>query len=465
MGLQALVIAMLTVIGGDTLFNHSSAKLHLREVDEVSRGSRASVPKTGCTSPSSVTERMKVSGRRICAWRMVWIGLPAALLLFLLTPRTMAEDPSRGQQQFLDSGAPSSEDLNRAISLAAAYLEHACGPDGKFVYRVNVNSGLRSNSYNIVRHAGAMYALAMLNRSYPNKDVVDALVRAASFLRTNYIGPGVRSDQFVVWASPTARSSTADLGATGLALVALVAVEQARPDTVPLGELQGLGHFLLFLQRPDGSFVNKYRMEGGPVEDFESLYYPGEASLGLLCLYELDHSTIWLNAAARALSYLARSRVGLADVPPDHWALIATEKFLPYYGLSSSPASQQGLIYHAEQICRSLIKDQVRNPVAAAFGAFNSTGQTAPTATRMEGLLAALEFLPDKELRTQIENSVNQGIAFLLRAQFLDGQYTGGMPQAVAPLTPGSYEIRVDYVQHALCAWLRYSLVHRGMGP
>jgi hypothetical protein len=104
-----------------------------------------------------------------------------------------------------------------------------------------------------------------------------------------------------------------------------------------------------------------------------------------------------------------------------------------------------------------LMKDQLRNTVNQVLdGSFDPTGRTAPTATRMEGLLAALEFLPDGSLRTQVKETVNHGIAFLLRVQIRDGLYEGGMPGASIPKDPGTTNIRIDFVQHALCAWLRY---------
>jgi len=352
---------------------------------------------------------------------------------------------------------PSHAEVDRAITLAASYLERACGPDGRFVYRISISSGQQSHSYNIVRHAGAIYALAMLQRSKPDQKAVDAMLRAAFFMRQNYIGTGVRPDQLVVWSKPLPQPSAADLGATGLGLVALTGVNATKPNSVPLEQLQEMGHFLLFLQRNDGSFVSKYRAESGPDEDFESLYYPGEAALGLIDLYETDHSPVWLNAAAKALSYLARSRAKLTDVPPDHWALIATAKLLPYYSQSASSASREELIHHASQICQSLMKDQLRNPANQALdGSFDPTGRTAPTATRMEGLLAALEFLPNGNLRTEVKSTIDHGIAFLLHAQIRDGLYAGGMPGADIPTETGSADIRIDFVQHALCAWLRY---------
>lgn len=356
--------------------------------------------------------------------------------------------------------APSLDEVSRAIELATDYLERACGPDGKFAYKIDIGTGRQSSSYDIIRHEGAIYALAMANRSRPDPKVVEAMVRAAGFLRQNYIGSGVRPEQLVVWSKPLTESRErqyAELGGAGLGLVALTAARQVDPKSVPLKDLQALGRFVLFLQRDDGSFVHKYLAGGRPVTNWNSLYYPGEAALGLTALYEADHAREWLTAAGKALSYLARSRIGASSVPADHWALIATAKLLPYCDSNSCGASREELVHHAIQICNSILRDQFRGSAAVGLdGAFDATGRTAPAATRLEGLLAALEFLPKGELHYKIEVAVDHGVSFLVRAQITSAPGEGGLPGAIVTRARDASEIRIDYVQHALCVWLRY---------
>jgi hypothetical protein len=363
---------------------------------------------------------------------------------------------------------PSPAQVSHAIELAAGYLERACGPDGKFVYKVDIGSGKESSSYDIVRHAGAMYALAMVNRAHPDPEAAAALLRAAKFLRQNYIGPGVRPGQLVVWSQPLVETSRdphsksreryAELGGTGLGLVALAAAREVDPNSVPLEDLQALGRFALFLQRDDGSFVHKYSERSGPVSNWEILYYPGEAALGFIALYEADHSPQWLGAAGKALAYLAKTRVGLSRVPADHWALIATAKLFPYCADSGCVVSREDLVRHANQVCESILRDQFKGAAAVGLdGAFDPTGRTAPAATRLEGLLAALEFLPKGELRDKIEAATSRGVTFLMRTQVVSGPEAGGMPGSALTRVLDSSQIRIDYVQHALCAWLRYS--------
>ena len=94
-------------------------------------------------------------------------------------------------------------------------------------------------------------------------------------------------------------------------------------------------------------------------------------------------------------------------------------------------------------------------------------GRTTPAATRLEGLLAALTFIPEKhELYPRIERAVHAGMSFLLNSQVKQGEFAGAVPFAVAKVKPGSpaadefnrraTEIRVDYVQHALSAMVQY---------
>ncbi len=388
------------------------------------------------------------------------LAVVTAFLFFLLFTRQMAgsQAPTSNDRQ-----APSKADVSHAIELATDYLERACGPDGKFAYRVEIGSGRVAASYDIIRHEGAMYALAMANRAHPDPKARQTLIRAAKYLRQNYLGPGARPDQLVVWSKPLAEDPDhqfADLGGAGLGLVALAAERQIDPNSVSLEDLQALGRFVLFLQKDDGSFTSKYSKTNGPVPHWESLYYPGEAALGLIALYEADHSQQWLLAAAKGLSYLARSRAGLSTVPADHWALIATARLMPYADQVQSVVTREELLRHAAQVCNSILREQFHSGSATALdGAFDPEGRTAPAATRLEALLAALEFLSSGELHDRISSAVDRGVAFLLRAQIASGPHAGGMLGAVVNRAWDSGEVRIDYVQHALCVWVHFEEV------
>jgi hypothetical protein len=197
--------------------------------------------------------------------------------------------------------------LKEAIHLSANYLINRCNDNGKFLYRINLNTNIRPKpKYNLLRHAGTIYALTTYDQHYPGKITQNALDRAVGFLKESSIAPlSTRKDLLAVWSHPEITGSNkpvqAKLGGTGIGLLALLSVEKRRPGTTPVEYLRKMGNFLLFMQKTDGSFFSKYIPgKGGKDDSWISLYYPGEAALGLLMLYEKDPSVAWLQAAATA---------------------------------------------------------------------------------------------------------------------------------------------------------------------
>jgi hypothetical protein len=365
--------------------------------------------------------------------------------------------------------------LVAAIDASARYLVTRCGENGRFTYRVNTDPGVAVKPrYNMVRHAGTMYALAMHYRFRPDDETRRAILRSARFLTGNTVAPlPERPDLLAVWSLPVITNRDdpclAKLGASGLGLVALSRAEQINPGTTPRSVLRGLGKFILFMQKEDGSFYFKYFRDTRRKGDaWTSLYYPGEAALGLVMLHRLDPSSEWLEAAVLALTYLARLRRGKGTVEADHWALLATAAALPTCRRAGVDCDRDLLVRHAVQICESILA--TRNAPAGTGpdrGCFTPDGRTCPTAIRLEGLQAALAFLPGEQadLRRQAAVAVEEGLQFLLRARIPAGKYAGGMPRAIRrlpsdhPARSSSFnrratEIRIDYVQHALSAMI-----------
>jgi len=373
--------------------------------------------------------------------------------------------------------------LDKSIDLSASYLVDKCDSQGKFIYRINLDPTVEVKpKYNILRHAGAVYALAMYagQSNYKNvrdKNVRDALERSARFLIEKTIRPVPgKNDILAIW-SPAKMcgrkgNDTAKLGGTGLGLVALIEAEKIIPGIISKEDLGRLGRFLLYMQKNDGSFYSKYIQEkGGRDDSWTSLYYPGEAALGLLMLYEKDPSPEWLQGAADAMSYLSRIRYNKIIVEADHWALIATAKLLKMYDHSRQPVPKETIVQHGVKICRSMLTGVPKyHEESPEYGALTESGFTTQTAIRLEGLLSAISFLPESEKHFKIQavSAVQQGLVFLLRSQIKEGRHAGGIPRVAQALTfknikeDGSnkdreYEIRIDYVQHAMCAMMQYS--------
>ncbi|MDM8522231.1 hypothetical protein QUF80_02570 [Desulfococcaceae bacterium HSG8] len=375
----------------------------------------------------------------------------------------------------VDTTSPQIDAVKSAISRSAGYLADNTEKNGMFKYRINMDPATEvKERYNILRHAGTIYAMCMYYQLYPDVNLQSAIERAGRYLRDEAIHPiPGRDDMLAVWSEPEVNRSgkplQAKLGGTGLGLVALLSLENIRPGFTPLSDLQSLGRFIVYMQKEDGRFYSKFiPSKGGRWDKWQSLYYPGEAALGLLMLYEKDASDVWIESAAKALAYMARSRKNRTDIPADHWALLATKKMLSLENKDELPVSRNLLISHAVRICDTILQSQIVNPERPEYdGGFSKDGRTTPTATRLEGLQAALSFLPpNHKVRKWIESSVTLGIAFLLRAQIIEGEFVGAFPRAVGKISKNipnadkfnrrSTEVRIDYVQHALSAMIQY---------
>ena len=209
------------------------------------------------------------------------------------------------------------------------------------------------------------------SNSISSEVILETIQRGIGYLRDNALlrppGNGKNNDKnellLAAWEredinDPHSTPTTAKLGGAGLALIALGNLHQIDDGSKSVSleqELRPLGAFIESLQNTeDGSFTCKYHWTTGPDDSWQSLYYPGEAALGLVTLAEIEsqeseaiesepHTSNhnnnnkkkkqqrWMTIASQTLLYLERYRrdTDLEEIEPDHWALLATAKLLP----------------------------------------------------------------------------------------------------------------------------------------
>ncbi|MFN3496188.1 MAG: hypothetical protein ACK40L_16945, partial [Hydrogenophaga sp.] len=170
----------------------------------------------------------------------------------------------------------------------------------------------------------------------PTPDQIVSIERSLTFLRRCCMAAadegGETEARLAVWSPPalvggSRHYAVAKLGGAGLTLAALAQWRRVRPAAVELAEMQALARHIVSQQRADGGFQSLFAHRSGQHDpQWESLYYPGEAALGLILLHEHDQAGGWLVPAVDALRHLARQREGMLAPPPDHWALMSTAR-------------------------------------------------------------------------------------------------------------------------------------------
>lgn len=417
-------------------------------------------------------------GPRVSIWRYL-LPLWALGLTGLTAAASAPVPPSPSTHPVLTEAA-----LVARTQGAAAFLHQQIGADGAFTYRLDARTAAPvPGRYNLLRHAGALLALADYHRVHPPTPPQAAAIDAGwGFVLRCCLAPaGEDASALAVWSPPELtggrrRAAVAKLGASGLTLAGLARWRLVQPAAVPLETLQALGRFIVSQQGDDGRFQSLHGLAADDVDrDWVSLYYPGEAILGLVLLFEQDPDPRWLAAAIDGLRHLARSREQMAHPPPDHWALMATAEVWRLPPAALSAALPPGFAWsdgaagttvapllrqHAIGIARSMLAGQIGPPAEACLqGGFNTEGRTTPSATRLEGLLALalVGVVPPRAL--DLRPGIEAGMAFLLAAQHLDGPVRHAFSRvssACARTAARSHEVRIDYVQHALSALLMY---------
>lgn len=359
--------------------------------------------------------------------------------------------------------------FEREIHLAAEYIAKNTDLEGRLAYERHFTVRMDPVRYNVLRHAGTLYAVRLYGEEYPEAQTLHAVRRRlAEYLMTHYLRE-IGGGMYTIASKPQEESlpePQAKLGACGLALIGLS--DLAAEGNADLKVLRGLGEFILFMQKKDGSFHSKYLYSTQEIDPkFHSLYYPGEAALGLLCLHDADPQEKWLLGAKRALLYLADLRKAQDPVREfDHWAMLATEKLLAKPENSVTPEEKARLTFHARQMAEMVLPTQVKNPGSLADGSLGGNIRPCSNGTKMEGLAAIWQILheEDPEFADEILNALERLGKFLANAQIQEGPLRGGIPASAdwrkKRKKPSRKEIvRIDNVQHIMSGWINYQKI------
>lgn len=390
--------------------------------------------------------------------------------------------------------------LDAFIDHATSYLvrtSHTKEQDphhpGAFTYQAYLGEELQlhgfdehpKRNYNLLRHNGAIYALALAYERKQSEHVKEAMLRGIEYLKGE-VGPvpdlngSVVPNLLAPWELVTFGDTRpnphkrAKLGGAGLGLIALCNVERLVPGTTDLDYMRQIGNFIQHLQGHNGAFASRYSSKTGKDKSWTSLYYPGEAALGLVYLYEIetdeDYKRKWLSVATDTLLYLERLRRNqpVQRVEADHWALLASARLLPKLEKNSV---EYWLVYnHAIKVIHSMLVEVTDKELKDHNGCFTKDKRTCPTATRLEGLINSLSFVKDYEvfidedthivlpLREKMRHHIELGIGFLLQSQQQThhNNMKGAVPAVYPAETEDDGEVRVDYVQHSMSAVIAY---------
>jgi hypothetical protein len=316
---------------------------------------------------------------------------------------------------------------------SAECLVNLTQEDGSFRYRYDSRSGGLLGGYNILRHAGSIWAMLDIYRDIPDEKILESSQRATHYLLASSL-KFYRSYTNVCICEDNAIK----LGGNALSTLALLSLFEITGERFLLSVAKQLCQFMLDQRLKHGELVHKRYFESGKISGFQSMYYTGEALLALLALYRLTKEVQWLDAVRDIESDLASEDYGVKE--QSHWMLYSLELLSQF---EASPLYFQ----HAEKIVRHILD----NPE------YLSWERSTPIACRSEGLLAFLRMkLPETSdkntsLRERCIRQVQYNLDKQLTFRLPDGSFIrGGNDRR-------NNEVRIDYIQHNLSSFLHSS--------
>ncbi|MBZ0273415.1 hypothetical protein K8I61_15355 [bacterium] len=360
----------------------------------------------------------------------------------------------------------SSADIIEACKIGGDFLIGMQKENGKWYYEYNAGRDkYDKKDYNLLRHAGTTYAMYQLFGATGEPRYLASADKGLAWLKSVIEADPKDKDRLYV-REPRAIK----LGGAGLALMAFVEKHGVAKSN---GEndryMAGLARHILLSQNRDGSLASYYGgVPGVKEKNRRSIYYPGEAMLGLIRYYKMlereggdARRPEILEAVRCAADYLINERwnmLGLRfNVPPDAWLMLALDEL---HSVDPRPEYAE----YAFAIADGIGADQwIRflPPRDYAGGYYPVPPAVTPAGSRSEGLTATWRIAQRigdekkmKELETIIMRAAKFQIGGMIRPQF-----AGLYPNPKRALgafrhSPVRNTTRIDYNQHNISGLL-----------
>ncbi|MGA1866712.1 MAG: hypothetical protein ACMUFK_04510, partial [Thermoplasmatota archaeon] len=345
--------------------------------------------------------------------------------------------------------------IMRYLSDSGDYLLNHIQSSGKWDYEYEPSEDRNLPRYNILRHAGTTYSMALIFKYTRDPDYYNGTIRTLNYLLSHHLHFDELSGKEVAYME---EKGLVKLGGAALAVLAVVEVEEVDPLARYERELEALGEFILEMQHEDGSFQCFYKQK----ENEHSDYYPGEALLAIARLYDHTGNARYRLSLSKGLDFY-NQYFGYQYTAYTPWA---TEAMV--YGYSwTNETSYLDHCYLMAENCRSgqiLPGPDVKEIHIGGWG----SDPAANSASRVEGVVDSYLLARrnnDTERMARYGLTMEYSTRFLINLQYDEEEALEfPRPQKVKGGTPLSYNednIRIDYVQHAVVVMAK-TMVYRG---
>ncbi|MHA1149129.1 MAG: hypothetical protein ACTSR8_12895 [Promethearchaeota archaeon] len=320
-----------------------------------------------------------------------------------------------------------------------------CNGRYKYIYDAEKDE-YKEEDYNIVRHAGTTYALLDLYNEIGEEEYLRAGVAGLDYLVSFNC-----MLSFDEWAINY--NYDMNVGTVSLTILAMVRYYEATEDERYNIFIEKYANFIVSQQREDGAY-------SGRIGSFaEERYYSAEAFFALSLSYDLFKKQSYLNSIEKALNFYWDKDYDYNNSAFIPWASSGAAK---WYELTGDNDFRNFCFEMSDlQITRQYLThtyDKLGNDL---YGYMSSP--TVNTGVYLEGIGDALRIAKKEKDNPRIESyklCLKAGIEWITSLQFRDASQLacpnrgfGGFHRGF--IVDEAYEIRIDYIQHAISAFIR----------
>lgn len=336
------------------------------------------------------------------------------------------------------------ESLRDRIELTGAWFLANADADEFIRYEYLVDSEKYTNDNNELRKMGAAWSITELHRFTGDERYRELAQQGIVHFR-QYI---VHDPEGFAYIDVDGKRK---LGQSGLLSMALLGLEPS-PGRDQL--LRELADGILSQQQENGSYDTYFYSDQNTGQD----YYPGEASLALVSLYEETSDERYKDSVARSFPYYR-----------DYWRGNRTWAFIPWHSQVLTKLERldpreeyRTFIYEMNDWLLEGQQTPEKHEEEMEIGGFGSDPGIS-TASYLEGLndaYALAKEAGDSQHAERYAEAIRLGAAFLLRLQYTEDQrfglrsvpahVLGGVRQSLR-----SDRLRVDNNQHAVAALIK----------
>jgi hypothetical protein len=234
-------------------------------------------------------------------------------------------------------------------------------------------------------------------------------------------------------------NETAKLGGSALLLLALTEKNKCKAERGDFPTMRKLAEYLIWMQDPSGKFRSKSNFKDKQFDPFESLYYPGEAILALIRLYQLDPDPRWLISATQGADYLVKYPIIQGGIRKhNHWLAIALSELY----LIHPKAAYYKEYWNITHIIIEYVPRRIREN-------YTTAGMATLGEAIVAGILMEINLGKPEKLEV-LFSMVDNIMGYILRLQIKENDLTYKYGVGGIMSTANVPEIRIDYVQHTL---------------